>query len=88
MHYGGMSMKKVMVRLKDADEIKHFNKVVSRFDCDFDLQLAKNMIDAKSLLGLFALQFNTAMDLIIHADGQLLAQIEDAIKPYIDKAVS
>lgn len=81
-------MKKVMVRLKDADEIKNFNKVVSRFDCDFDLQLAKNMIDAKSLLGLFALQFNTAMDLIIHADGQLLAQIEDAIKPYIDKAVS
>lgn len=83
-----MSMKKVMVRLKDADEIKNFNKVVSRFDCDFDLQLAKNMIDAKSLLGLFALQFNTAMELIIHADGQLLAQIEDAIKPYIDKAVS
>lgn len=83
-----MSMKKVMVRLKDADEIKSFNKVVSRFDCDFDLQLAKNMIDAKSLLGLFALQFNTAMELIIHADGQLLAQIEDAIKPYIDKAVS
>lgn len=83
-----MSMKKVMVRLKDADEIENFNKVVSRFDCDFDLQLAKNMIDAKSLLGLFALQFNTAMELIIHADGQLLAQIEDAIKPYIDKAVS
>lgn len=83
-----MSMKKVMVRLKDADEIKNFNKVVSRFDCDFDLQLAKNMIDAKSLLGLFALQFNMAMELIIHADGQLLAQIEDAIKPYIDKAVS
>ena len=83
-----MSMKKVMVRLKDADEIKNFNKVVSRFDCDFDLQLAKNMIDAKSLLGLFALQFNTAMELIIHADGQLLAQIEDAIKPYIDKAVA
>lgn len=81
-------MKKVMVRLKDADEIKNFNKVVSRFDCDFDLQLAKNMIDAKSLLGLFALQFNMAMELIIHADGQLLAQIEDAIKPYIDKAVS
>ena len=81
-------MKKVMVRLKDADEIKNFNKVVSRFDCDFDLQLAKNMIDAKSLLGLFALRFNTAMELIIHADGQLLAQIEDAIKPYIDKAVS
>ena len=81
-------MKKVMVRLKDADEIKNFNKVVSRFDCDFDLQLAKKMIDAKSLLGLFALQFNTAMELIIHADGQLLAQIEDAIKPYIDKAVS
>ena len=54
-------MKKVMVRLKDADEIKNFNKVVSRFDCDFDLQLAKNMIDAKSLLGLFALQFNTAL---------------------------
>ena len=81
-------MKKVMVRLKDADEIKNFTKVVSRFDCDFDLQLAKNMIDAKSLLGLFALQFNTAMELIIHADGQLLAQIEDAIKPYIDKAVS
>ena len=81
-------MKKVMVRLKDADEIKNFNKVVSRFDCDFDLQLAKNMIDAKSLLGLFALQFNTAMELIIHADGQLLAQIEHAIKPYIDKAVS
>ena len=81
-------MEKVMVRLKDADEIKNFNKVVSRFDCDFDLQLAKNMIDAKSLLGLFALQFNTAMELIIHADGQLLAQIEDAIKPYIDKAVS
>lgn len=83
-----MSMKKVMVRLKDADEIENFNKMVSRFDCDFDLQLAKNMIDAKSLLGLFALQFNTAMELIIHADGQLLAQIEDAIKPYIDKAVS
>ena len=81
-------MKKVMVSLKDADEIKNFNKVVSRFDCDFDLQLAKNMIDAKSLLGLFALQFNTAMELLIHADGQLLAQIEDAIKPYIDKAVS
>ena len=81
-------MKKVKIRLKDADEIKKFNQTVNTFDCDFDLQIARNYIDAKSLLGLFALQFNTAMELVIHADGQLLVQVEDAIKPYIDKAVS
>ena len=81
-------MKSVLVKMKDADEVKELNHILNGFDCNFDLLIANNRIDAKSLLGMFALQFNTTMELVIHTDGQMLDRVEDSIKKYIVKAVS
>ena len=49
-----------IVSMQDADK---FNKLCSKFDCDMDLQSGKYYVDAKSIMGIFAL--NLARELTV-----------------------
>lgn len=43
-----------IVSMQDADK---FNKLCSKFDCDMDLQSGKYYVDAKSIMGIFSLEY-------------------------------
>ena len=56
-------MKTVKISLNSIDKVKAFVNEISKFDCDFDLVSGRYVIDAKSIMGIFAL--NLARELTV-----------------------
>ena len=75
-------MKTVMISLNSIDKVKSFVNDISRFDYDFDLVSGRYVIDAKSIMGIFALDLSKPIELNIHAADNADAVVE-ALKPYI-----
>lgn len=61
-------MTNVKISLSSLDDIKEFNKLTCGFDAEADLTEGNYKVDAKSLIGLFTLDMNQALDLSIHSD--------------------
>ena len=77
-----MKMKTVKICLNSIDKVKSFVNEISKFSNDFDLVSGRSVLDAKSIMGIFSLDFSTPINLNIHADDNMAAILE-AIKPYI-----
>lgn len=56
-----------IVSMQDADK---FNKLCSKFDCDMDLQSGKYYVDAKSIMGIFSLDFSKPLVLNAGTDDE------------------
>ena len=54
-----------IVSMQDADK---FNKLCSKFDCDMDLQSGKYYVDAKSIMGIFALGLEHLLTVNCHGE--------------------
>ena len=54
-----------------------FSEIVSKYDVDMDLAAGSYVVDAKSILGVFSLNFFRPLTLTIHADkaDDLLAEL-------------
>ena len=59
--------------LNSVEAAKEFVKAAS--ECDFDIEVGHNYVDAKSLLGLYSLSLQRPMMLHIQADGDILDEI-------------
>ena len=64
-------MKTVQISLNSIDKVKSFVNEITKYDNDFDLVSGRYVIDAKSIMGIFSLDLSKAIDLNIHADGEL-----------------
>ena len=56
-------MKTVKISLNSIDKVKSFVNDLTKFDTDFDLVSGRYVIDAKSIMGIFAL--NLARELAV-----------------------
>ena len=56
-------MKTVRISLNSIDKVKSFVNDLAKFDVDFDLVSGRYVIDAKSIMGIFAL--NLARELTV-----------------------
>ena len=56
-------MKTVKISLNSIDKVKSFVNDLTKFDTDFDLVSGRYVIDAKSIMGIFAL--NLARELTV-----------------------
>lgn len=61
-------MTNVKICLGSLADIKEFNKLICSIDVPADLSEGNYKVDAKSLVGLFSLDMNQALDLSIHSD--------------------
>ncbi len=48
-------MHKLKIKLSTPEMVSDFIKVCSRYECDINLYDEKNVVDAKSMLGVFAI---------------------------------
>lgn len=48
-------MNRIKIKLSTPDLIREFINICSRYDCDINLYDEKNILDAKSLIGIFAI---------------------------------
>ena len=73
-------MKTVTVSLNSIDKVKSFVKDITKFDTDFDLVSGRYLVDAKSIMGIFALDLSKPLQLNIHTSDNA-----DAIDQVVSK---
>ena len=75
-------MKTVQISLNSIDKVKSFVNDITKFDNDFDLVSGRDVIDAKSIMGIFSLDLSKPIDLNVHA-GDNMDEVMETLKPYI-----
>ena len=63
-------MKTVTVNLNSIEKVKSFVKDLNKFENDFDLVSGRFAIDAKSIMGIFALDLSKPLQLNIYSQYQ------------------
>ncbi|GAA0794848.1 HPr family phosphocarrier protein [Clostridium sp. AF19-22AC] len=76
-------MQKVQICFRQPEDITEFVDIMNQCEYDVDLKSGKNIVDAKSILGVIAISKADHVELVIHSDdcGELL----DKIQAYVRK---
>ena len=71
-------MKSVPIKLSFAEEVKTFVNAVNRYPYEMDLRAGRNVVDAKSILGIFSLDLSKPIILDVYDDNcdDLIADIQ------------
>lgn len=75
-------MKDMKIQLRSTQEIMRFNKIITKYECDFDLEVGQNYVDAKSLLGIYSLSLHRPMILHIQAEEDMVDDIETELSEF------
>lgn len=62
-------MKKIKCYFGDVNDVKDFTKSITELECNVDANYENQVVDAKSLLGVFSL-FNHELDIVLHSDDE------------------
>lgn len=71
-------MNKIKIKLTTPEMIAEFINVCSKYDCDINLYDGRNVIDAKSLIGVFAIAQGKELEV------QIISSEEDIISAFIE----
>lgn len=74
-------MKTVTVNLNSIDKVKSFVMDITKYENDFDLVSGRYVVDAKSIMGIFALDLSKPLQLNIHAE-ENAEQIAESLSEY------
>ena len=61
-------MQQVNVKFNDVEQIRQFIKTIDKFDTNFDLGSGHRVVDAKSIIGVMAVDFLGPLQLRYHSD--------------------
>ena len=61
-------MKKTLITLKNISDIRKFVNAVTMLDYEVDLEQGRYIVDAKSIMGIFALDTLSPITLVAHTD--------------------
>ena len=75
-------MKTVQISLNCIDNVKSFVNRIAKFDNDFDLVSGRYVVNARSIMGIFSLDFSKPVNLTIHKEEQM-DEVMTALKPYL-----
>ncbi|MCI8490353.1 MAG: HPr family phosphocarrier protein [Lachnospiraceae bacterium] len=73
-------MQQMNVKFNDVDQIRQFVNIIDKYDVDFDLGAGQRIVDAKSILGVMALDFSGPLRL--RYDSEDVA-IKEKIMPFL-----
>lgn len=76
-------MKKVYVKFDSVEQITKFVNIVNRIDGNFDLGCGQRTVDAKSLVGVMAMDFSAPIQLKYDSDDNRIGEL---LSPFIYKA--
>lgn len=67
---------------RQPEDITEFVDIINQFEYDVDLKSGKNIVDAKSLLGVIAISKADGVELVIHSDEcqELLDRLQNYVK--------
>lgn len=76
-------MNETYIVLRDIQSIREFVKKVIALDYDVDLVQGRYMVDAKSIMGIFALDIASPIRVVAHTDNA--SAFFESIQEYIAK---
>ena len=68
------------VQFKSITDVKEFVRIVNKYPYDVDLSSGRYVVDAKSIMGIFSLELQKAINIEIHADD--CSDLEKELKPF------
>ncbi len=74
-------MKTVVIKLKEIKDVYDFVAVVTAYPGELDIVSGRYRVNAKSVMGIFALDLTKPLNLEIFGDDTV--EIEEKLKPYI-----
>ena len=76
-------MNKKKIKLSTPGMVSEFINVCSKYDCDINLYDGRNLIDAKSLIGVFAIAQGKAIEVqVISSDESVILRFIDDMKKF------
>ena len=77
-------MQQVHIRFYGVDRVRQFVNVISKFDTSFDLGSGQRVVDAKSILGVMALDLSGPLRLRYHLnEAESETEIQEKIAPFL-----
>ena len=76
-------MKSVNISLDSIEKVKSFVNTLTRFECEFDLISDRYRIDARSIMGIYSLDLSKPLQLDIHEDDAVVANILEVLKDFV-----
>ena len=73
-------MQQVLVKFEDVDQVRDFVNTVSTVDANFELGAGSRVVDAKSILGVFALDLARPQRLVCDSDD---SAVLEGIGPFL-----
>lgn len=77
-------MKELKIKLESIEAVKEFVALANACTFDIDLVSGRYAIDAKSIMGIFSLDLNKAVTLVVHADDKTAEDFLEKIKKFAD----
>lgn len=77
-------LQQVNVKFNNVEQIRQFVSVIDKFDTSFDLGSGRRVVDAKSILGVMALDLSEPLRLRYHSND---GEIEEKIAPFVCQGV-
>lgn len=77
-------LQQVNVKFNSVEQIRQFVNAIDKFDTSFDLGSGRRVVDAKSILGVMALDLSEPLRLRYHSND---GEIEKTIAPFLCQAV-
>ena len=74
-------MNTVVIKLKEIKDVYDFVAVVTAYPGELDIVSGRYRVNAKSVMGIFALDLTKPLNLEIFGDDTV--EIEEKLKPYI-----
>jgi len=77
-------MKKVKIKLSEIQHIRSFANMFNNYPVELDLQQGRYIVDAKSPMGIYALDLLRPIDFIVHSDDDdVINAIFEEVKAWI-----
>lgn len=73
----------VNIKVSVIDDVKNIVSAATQTPCDIDLVSGRYIIDAKSIMGIFSLDFSKPIKVEIHGTQDEAAEFLEKIKQYI-----
>ena len=76
-------MKSVHISLDSIEKVKTFVNTLTKFECEFDLISDRYRIDARSIMGIYSLDLSKPLQLDIHEEDTVVANVIEGLKDFI-----
>lgn len=73
-------MQQVYVKFNSVDQVNQFINSIDRFDVNFDMGSGRRIVDAKSIMGILALDLSQPLSLRYDSDD---SGIREKIRPFL-----